>query len=153
MTVPLAVITALMALTLLAAVGVPLILYRRLLKKQQSETSQFISRIDKHLAATVKLLEVRDYYEETSKALQKMLQEAYKEGNRFRQDQLRKLLERLEALKVRALDKQVRILEGGGSQPTKKRRRSRKPRRRDSTRSKSNARSADRPPKPPKNSK
>jgi hypothetical protein len=40
-----------------------------------------------------------------------MLDEAYKEGNRFRQDHIRKLIERLEQLKARTLDKTVRILE------------------------------------------
>jgi hypothetical protein len=40
-----------------------------------------------------------------------MLDEAYKEGNRFRQDQIRRLIERLDTLKVRTLDKSVRVLE------------------------------------------
>jgi len=110
-------------LTLVAAVAVPLLLHRRLLRRQQVESAQTVSRLDRHLGAAVKLLEVRDYYEDTSKALAKMLDEAYKEGNRFRQDQLRRLVDRLEAMKVRTLDKQVQILEGTPRLPKKRRRR------------------------------
>lgn len=117
----------LLALTLVAAVGAPVFLFRRLLSKQKAETSQMSSLLDRHLGATVKLLEVRDYYEETSRALKKMLDEAYKEGNRFRQDHIRKLIDRLETMKIRALDKQVRILDASSAQaPRKRRRRPRK---------------------------
>ena len=118
-----------MCLVLATSIVVPIVLYRRLLAQQKQQTSQFISRIDQHLGASVKLLEVRDYYEETAKALKKMLDEAYKEGNRFRQDELRKLIDRLDAMKARTLDKQVRVLEGDKSQSVKKRRR-RRPRKR-----------------------
>lgn len=121
----------LLALTLVAAVGAPFFLFRRLLHKQKAETSQMSSLLDRHLGAAVKLLEVRDYYEETSRALKKMLDEAYKEGNRFRQDEIRKLIERLEAMKIRALDKQVRILDATGTPAPRKRRR--RPRKRKDT--------------------
>lgn len=126
-------IVVLLILALVTAVCLPLVLYVRLIRSVKAETSQFISHLDRNLAATVKLLEVRDYYEKTSAALKKMLQEAYKEGNRFRQDEIRKLIDRLDALKVRTVDKQVRILDSEGRPPSKKRRsRSRKPRRHNS---------------------
>ena len=125
-------IFVLLALTLVAAVGTPWFLFRHLLSKQKAETSQMSSLLDRHLGATVKLLEVRDYYEETSRALKKMLDEAYKEGNRFRQDQIRKLVDRLDAMKIRALDKQVRILDASSTQAPKKRRR--RPRKRKDSR-------------------
>jgi hypothetical protein len=115
-------------LTLLAAVVLPIAVHLRTLKKVKQETSQLISNLDKNLAATVKLLEVRSYYDETSATLKKMLDVAYKDGNRFRQDQIRQLINRLETLKVRALDKQVGILKAGGPSPSRKRRR--KPRNR-----------------------
>ena len=111
-------------LTLLAAVVLPIAVHFRTLKKVKQETNQLISNLDKNLAATVKLLEVRSYYEETSATLKKMLDDAYKDGNRFRQDQIRQLINRLETLKVRALDKQVGILAAGGQAPSGKRRRS-----------------------------
>ncbi len=119
-------IVVLIGLTLIAAVAVPIILYQRLLNRVRSETSQLISRLDKNLAASVKLIEVRDYYDETSAALKEMLDQAYKEGNRQRQDDIRKLVNRLETLKIRAVDKQVSILtpDGGNSRRKKRRRRS-----------------------------
>jgi len=132
----------LLVLTLATAIVVPLLLYRRLLKVQQAERSQIISSLDRHLGAVVKLLEVRDYYEETSKALGKMLDEAYKEGNRFRQDQIRKLVNRLEAMKVRTFDKQVRILDST-PRPAKKRRRHKSRRSKDKLPSKSQPKVAD----------
>jgi hypothetical protein len=115
------------ALTLIAAIIIPIILTQRLQTKVKEETSQLISRLDQQMGAAVKLLEVRDYYSQTAAQYKKMLDEAYKEGNRFRQDEIRKLQERLEALKARALDKQVRIL--SNESPARKRRR-RKPRNR-----------------------
>ena len=141
----------LIALTLLTAIILPIALYLRLLQAVKNEKTQLISNIDKHLGATVKLIEVRNYYAETSAALKTMLDAAYKEGNRLRQDDIRKLINRLEALKVRTVDKQVRLLESGGQPTARKRRRSRKPRRRKN----SSTQGADKPsndkPNPQKN--
>jgi len=111
------------ALTLIAAVLVPLAIHRLLLKRVRDEVSQLTRRLDQNLAAGVKLLEVRDYYQQTSAELKKMLDEAYKEGNRFRQDQIRKLMQRLDALKTRALDKTVSILNPQEGPSKRKRRR------------------------------
>lgn len=121
--------TALLALLLVAVAATPVVLYRRLLRTVRTEVSRLISRMDQNLSAGVKLLEVRDYYQQTSAELKKMLDEAYREGNRFRQDQIRKLQDRLDALKVRALDKTVSILDAGEAQGPRKKRR-RRPRRR-----------------------
>jgi len=122
--------TTLLCLILIAACVVPVWVYRRLIAQVRNEVSQLTSRIDKNLGASVKLLEVRDYYEQTSRDLKKMLDAAYKEGNRFQQDQIRKMLARLDTLKVRALDKTVGILESEtGQPPRKRRRRSRRSRR------------------------
>lgn len=128
------VILALLVPTLTAGIVGPILLYGHLQKHRQAETEKLRNAIDTNLAAGVKLLEVRNYYDETSAALKKMLQEAYKEGNRFRQDQIRKLVDRLDALKARALDKTVRILDSGTPPPSRKRRhRSRRPRRRNTS--------------------
>ena len=86
--------------TLIAAVVTPILVEQRLRKQQREEMRQLIGQVEQSISASVKLLEVRNYYEQTSKELNKMLQEAYREGNRFRQDQLRKTIERLEALKA-----------------------------------------------------
>jgi len=118
-----------LVLTLAAAVTT-LVLFLRQRKLHRAESRQLISQLDQGLAASVKLLEVRNYYHDASAALQKMLKAAYKEGNRFRQDEIRKLVDRLETLKVRVLDKSVRILEPGDTPRPKRRRRSRRPRKR-----------------------
>jgi len=122
----LGVLIAVASLTLIAAVVTPLFVYRQIVRQYQAQTAQLISNLDRNLGAATKLLEVRDYYEESAAALEKMLQEAYKEGNRFRQEQIRQLLDRLKTMKVRALDKQVRILESESDRTTKKRRRRRR---------------------------
>ena len=92
----------LVCLTLLAAVAVPWFLHLRAQARLREQTDRLLSRLDQNLGAATKLLEVRAYYEETAAAYKRMLDEAYKEGNRFRQDQMRKLMERLETLKARA---------------------------------------------------
>ena len=120
----------LLCLILVAACVGPILVYRRLAKRVQNELAQLTRRVDKSLAAGAKLLEVRNYYEQTSAELKKMLDEAYKEGNRFRQDQLRKMIERLDTLRTRTLDKTVSMLDfRSGQSPRKRRRRSRRPRR------------------------
>ena len=117
-------------LTIIAIFTLYRILERRL-DKVHADFSQVMNRLDRNLAATVKLLEVRDYYQETSTQLKKMLEEAYKDGNRFRQDQIRSLMARLDTLKARTVDKTVRILDSEAERRTsKRRRRSRRPRRR-----------------------
>ena len=79
--------------------------------------------MEQSLGASVKLLEVRNYYDQISAEYRKMLDEAYREGNRFRQDHVRRLIERLEQLKARTLDRTVRILESEETQPFQRRRR------------------------------
>ena len=124
------IVIFLLCLILVAACVGPILVYRRLNQRVQNEISQLTRRVDKSLAAGVKLLEVRNYYEQTSAELKKMLDEAYKEGNRFRQDQIRKMIERLDTLRTRTLDKTVSMLDSrSGQSPRKRRRRSRRPRR------------------------
>ena len=101
----------LVAVTLLAALGMPLLVYVKLRRDQQAEAEKLMARLDESLGASVKLLEVRNYYGQMSGEFKRMLDEAYKEGNRFRQDNVRKLIERLEQLKARTLDKTVKMLE------------------------------------------
>jgi hypothetical protein len=67
--------------------------------------------MEEALGSSVKLLEVRTYYDQMSAEYKKMLDEAFREGNRFRQDHIRRLLERLEQLKARTLDRTVRMLD------------------------------------------
>ncbi len=110
--------TVLLALILVAAVGAPVIVYLRLRAQQRAETERLIARMEEALGSSVKLLEVRTYYDQISAEYKKMLDEAFREGNRFRQDHVRRLIERLEQLKARTLDRTVRMLdqpEGGRS--------------------------------------
>jgi len=103
--------TVLIALALIAAVVAPTVVYLRLRAAQNAETERLMAKMEESLGASVKLLEVRNYYEQMSGELKKMLDEAFKEGNRFRQDHLRRLIERLEQLKARTLDRTTRLLE------------------------------------------
>ena len=107
----------LLVLILAASVVAPVIVYLRLRAQQQAETERVIARMEQTLGASVKLLEVRTYYDQMSAEYKKMLDEAFREGNRFRQDSIRKLIERLEQLKARTLDRTVRMLDQPESPP------------------------------------
>ena len=114
----------LVALTLIAAVVAPVIAVLRLRAAQKAETERLMAKMEESLGASVKLLEVRNYYEQMSGELKRMLDEALKEGNRFRQDHLRRMIERLEQLKARTLDRTTRLLEAENSErPSRNRRR------------------------------
>ena len=91
--------------------------YYRLRAEQRAETERFIARMEQALGSSVKLLEVRTYYDQMSAEYKKMLDEAFREGNRFRQDHVRRLIERLEQLKARTLDRTVRMLDQPEGQP------------------------------------
>jgi hypothetical protein len=108
--------TVLLVLILVAAVVAPVILYLRLRALQHAETERLIARMEEALGSSVKLLEVRTYYDQMSSEYKKMLDEAFREGNRFQQDHVRRLVERLEQLKARTLDKTVRMLDQPESQ-------------------------------------
>ena len=101
----------LLVLILAASVVAPVIVYLRLRAQQRAETERVIARMEQALGASVKLLEVRTYYDQISAEYKKMLDEAFREGNRFRQDHIRRLIERLEQLKARTLDRTVRMLD------------------------------------------
>jgi hypothetical protein len=118
--------TALLALIVAALVVAPVIVYLRLRAQQRAETERVIARMEETLGASVKLLEVRTYYDQISAEYRKMLDEAYREGNRFRQDHIRRLIERLEQLKARTLDRTVRMLDQPQGQPRPFRRRHRR---------------------------
>lgn len=117
----------LLVLVLFAALGMPLLVYVQLYKRQREQSEKFIARMEESLGASVKLLEVRNYYEQMAGEFKKMLDEAYKEGNRFRQDHLRRLVERLEQLKARTLDRTTKLLEPEGGRPPRRRNRRRRP--------------------------
>ena len=103
--------TVLLVLILVASVVAPVLVFLRLRAQQRAETERFIARMEQALGSSVKLLEVRTYYDQMSAEFKKMLDEAFREGNRFRQDHIRRLIERLEQLKARTLDKTVRMLD------------------------------------------
>ena len=103
--------TVLLVLILVASVVAPVIVYLRLRGLQRAETERLIARMEEALGSSVKLLEVRTYYDQMSAEYKKMLDEAFREGNRFRQDHMRRLIERLEQLKARTLDRTVRMLD------------------------------------------
>lgn len=104
-------LVVMVVLTFVTALVLPLVVYLRLRKQMEADAAQMLARLDENLGASVKMLEVRNYYGQMSGEFKKMLDEAYKDGNRFRQDHIRKLIERLDQLKARTFDKTVRILE------------------------------------------
>jgi uncharacterized membrane protein YccC len=108
---------------LVLTLATPILLDRRSRRQQRELTRQLIGQMEQSLSASVKLLEVRNCYEEVSRALHKMLQNAYRDGDRFRQDELRKLIDRLDAMRTRVLDKTVRLLEPAGGEAGRPRRR------------------------------
>lgn len=112
-----------MLATLVAAIVGPYLAFVKLRAENKAVMEMLITRVERNLGASVKLLEVRNYYAEMTGQFKKMLDEALKEGNRFQQDQVRKLQERLEQLKARTLDNTVRMLEPGQNRPPHKRRR------------------------------
>jgi hypothetical protein len=124
------ILLALISVTLIAAVAGPIIVYVRLRAENKAAVEQLIGRIERSMGASVKLLEVREYYVEMTDHFKKMLDEALRAGDRFRQDQARRLQERLERLKARTLDNTVRMLTPGQDNPPRKRRRRRTGRRR-----------------------
>lgn len=101
----------LLVIVLIVSIVLPALFYVRLRAEQRAETDRLLSRIEQSLGASVKLLEVRTYYDQMNGEYKKMLDEAYKEGNKFRADHVRRLQERLEQLKARTLDRTVRILD------------------------------------------
>ena len=102
-------------LAAVAAIAAPIVLYVVLMRRVRMDVSRLISHLDQTLASSLKLVEVRDFYAEVSGELRKMLDEAFRDGNKPRQMQLRKLSDRLDALKARTLDNAVRLLEPGAA--------------------------------------
>ena len=106
--------------------------YRRLRSRLSAEINSLGERVSSTVDAGAKLNEVRDFYEHAEPELQRLLNEAHREGDRKKQDRFRKLVERLNTLKARTVDRSARLLdpEGEGSSRRKRRRR---PRRRSSS--------------------
>jgi len=100
-----------------------LVLYRCAMKNLRAEIAALAQKTSESLDAGVKLLEVREFYQETSAEYQRMLNEAHRDGDRQRQDRMRRLIERLNTLKARALDRTTRLLEKEGEAPPRRRRR------------------------------
>ena len=115
--------TLLFILVIITNVVASMVVFYRLRAQQQNDTERLLARMEQSLGVSVKLLEVRNYYDQISAEYKKMLDEAYREGSRFRQDHVRRLIERLEQLKARTLDRTVRILESEEARPFRRRRR------------------------------
>ena len=106
-----------------------LLLHRKLDRKLSGELRNLAEQVSSSVEAGPKLNEVRDYYESANAEFQKLLNEARREGDRPKQERFRKLIERLNTLKSRTLDKSAKLLESNGGNSTRsKRRRRRRPR-------------------------
>ena len=106
-----------------------IVLYRAATKRMGAETDKIAKLVASGVDSGPMLNEVRDFYEFTSAELQRLLNEAHREGNRQKQDRFRKLIDRLRALKARTLDRSAKLLDGGQSGSSHSSRRRRRPRR------------------------
>jgi hypothetical protein len=121
----LALLVALNVLVLIVVV----VLYRCGARRLEDEVSALAEKVGESIEAGVKILAVRQFYEETYAEYQRMLNEAHRDGDRRQQDRLRRLIETLATLKARVVDRTSRLLEDDGERTIHRRRRRRRPRR------------------------
>ena len=121
---------------LFGAAGIVLIvlLHRNAMKSLHAKLDAVTTKVGESLDAGVKLLEVKNFYEETHADYQRMLNQAHRDADRSTQDRIRRLIDRLNTLKARTLDSTSQLLSPEGSKPRRKRRR--RPRRSSRSRSK-----------------
>jgi len=128
-------------LALAASVALPLLLHRRLLRSLAAEKDKMLKNLEEKAGAGAKFLEVRRYYDFMSREIGRLLDEAHRDRNRSRIEQLRVMRERLLTLKARVLDSTVSGLNNAGDDRKKNRRRRRRPRRKPSPKTTGNAQS------------
>lgn len=122
------IIIVLIFLLVVCANVLAFLLYRRLDRKLSGAIRSLADQVSASVEAGPKLNEVRDFYEYASGEFQKLLNEARRDGDRPKQERFRKLMDRLNRLKSRTLDKSVKLLESNGGNGNSKRRRRRRPR-------------------------
>ena len=137
----LSVLLIIIVLLLISTNVVIFLVYRKLAKRFSSKLDTFADTVNEGVNAGAKMLEIQDFYDTASAEYQRLLNEAHRAGDREKQDRYRKLIERLNALKARTLDRTARMLDDGekADDPSKARRR--RPRR--SRRSRSSRRRPD----------
>lgn len=113
----------------IVCVAVQIILHRRLMAYLRAQNERVVARVDEGLGASAKFLEVQEYCNETTREMQRLISEANKERNRQRVDQIRRMRDRLEAMRARVIDKTVNLIGGEEPRPKKRRRRRRSPNR------------------------
>ena len=99
-------------------------LYRKTAALIKSETGKLTQSVNETMNAGAKLVEIRDYYEHANDEFQRMLKEAQRDADRPKQDRYRRLLDRLNALKARTLDRTASLLDSDGKDSPRVRRRS-----------------------------
>ena len=109
------------ALALLAAVIVPLIACRHVVREMHRELDEFAENVNAHLEAPAKMLEVRDFHEEMNEWVLELLAEARRRKDRRLLERGQRMRERLETLRARVLVKTSNLLSAG--EPTKGRKR------------------------------
>jgi hypothetical protein len=99
------------------------LLYRAAMKTARSGFEAVSAKVSEGVGAGAKLLEVKTFYEETNADYQRILNQAHRDADKTTQDRIRRLIDRLNTLKARTLDKTSELLEDTRSKPRRKRRR------------------------------
>ncbi len=116
-----AALIAICALALLAALIVPHVAGRRAVRQIRRELDEFAERVNTHLEAPAKILEVREFCAEMDKWVLDLLAEARQRKDRRLLERGQRMRERLETLRARVLTRTSDLLPGG--RPTKGRKR------------------------------
>ena len=116
-------------LILVALSGLVLLLYRMLARRIEGRIAELAEKVNESLDAGVKILEVRKFCDVTHAEYQRMLNQAHRDGDRQRQDSMRRLIEGLGTLKARVVDRTSQLLQDDDGASQRKRRRPRRGRR------------------------
>jgi len=109
-------------LTFLAAVIVPVVACRRTVRAMRRELDEFAEKVNAHLEAPAKMLEVRDFHEEMNEWVLELLAEARRRKDRRLLERGQRMRERLETLRARVLVKTTDLLSAGDPVKGRKRR-------------------------------
>jgi len=123
------VLTVLVIINLILTAGLAALvftLHHAAIKNLGESLQKLGQQTNEGLNTAPKLLEVREFYQYASEEIQRLLNEAHREGDRAKQDRFRRLLERLNTLKARTLDRTAKILDPSEDE-NRRRRHSRRP--------------------------
>lgn len=103
--------------------------YRSLVRRISADFGKLADKVSSSVDAGAKINEVRDFFEYANPELQKLLNEAHRDGDRQKQNRFRGLIERMNTLKARTVDRSAKLLDPNADTSSRRKRR-RRPRRR-----------------------